>query len=1353
MKRLFTSIFVLLLYTFAAAQNLITEDFGNTPPPAPGWVYTNPSGTAPTHSANNFRSAPRCLALRSSGNTVTTPMLINPGTLSFWYRRSSNTAAWSATVEILDGDDRVIATLPGLSAPTTTYQNYTANISAYAFIKIRITDTRASGAHERYIDDFVVTEDPNPKLITSRDTVKLMTYELGSGPSDIDSFMLYGLNLTPANDELTLSLSNVNFEISTSPTGPFANILTFPYVGGNTTTKIYTRLIAALPKASYNSTLNITGGGAVIKKVRFEGEVTAPVIPPCTPNVSTFTVYPASGSEGTEIRITKSGTEPSNFNEVSAVRFGNIPATSYRIANQDTIFAVVPNGMTGNKIILEDGEGCSRNSTTNFTFLRNNGSCGSVYTDLIISEIQDPQSGNNHYIEIYNGTDKSIDLTAGNYGLRLIQMPQNITNNAAITGTIVSGQVLVYYAGSNGGLATGTQSGSLTGFNESDHIILKKGSNTIVDVFEAPNSTRYNYRRKTNVPGPSNTFDSNDWTTHAPSTTDDIGYFNPASAVEITVHPTSSSGCSIEMSVNATSSGTLAYKWYYNNNSDSTATLSRNWHELVNGTTQFDGINISGATSKNLAITGDITELRNSQFYCVVSSGACEQYSNTAQFNLIYDKYFRTKKTGEWRKADTWEVSPTGGVGTWSNACTFPWDTNSVAVQIMNSHTVTIPEVSSNTPDVLIYGLTIEEGGTLEIESTAEFQLNDGPGIDLKVLGTLYDKGNSGSNGFLTPLKSATWELGNNGTLIRAGSSSTTNYRDSYHNSIINIPASAHWIYRKESGSAITPVSINMYYPNLYFENISGAGWVTNFTGSSTNTVVKGNLILRGIDNTSIGYANTNSSPLNILGNLEIEENNTLRTYINASTDIGTGIEIHGNIFNNGSLNVNHNDTYILLNGTGTQTISGTGTFNIHNLKIEKQFKSLVDLQCNLEVKTELSFDGGIIQTNSNEIYVSNTDPDNAITGFDVPNGTGIYSDDNYIIGRLRRKMGTPGSTYTFPIGVPTIGYNPARITVANIPNANAFASGQFIHSNPGLINVYRQFDCAGSTKFLEYTELTNEGYWEFDSPYNYQNYTINIHPNILNSNIYPNNDSPPGGYSNTYRALKEDVSKAGAIWDPDASTLGDPCIVSDNYYDIIGAGYSGFSIFAPGGGIADGPTTALPVELLYFDIECRNLPVLKWATASEWNSRYFTVESSSDGIHFGPIEQIEAATQSSQKTEYSYILNEKDYSLYYRLTETDWDGYTTHYKIISNSCTSHYPSQNKVFYRHNQGITAQLNSGKLPVIAQIFDSSGRLIHRKKLTDLHTQILVPSYKYSKGVFFIHLIFDNREIETYKVAVY
>ncbi len=86
--------------------------------------------------------------------------------------------------------------------------------------------------------------------------------------------------------------------------------------------------------------------------------------------------------------------------------------------------------------------------------------------------------------------------------------------------------------------------------------------------------------------------------------------------------------------------------------------------------------------------------------------------------------------------------------------------------------------------------------------------------------------------------------------------------------------------------------------------------------------------------------------------------------------------------------------------------------------------------------------------------------------------------------------------------------------------------------------------------------------------------------------------------------------------------------------------------------------SVALPVELIQF--ETTPYPqwnVVKWTTASEYNSSHFDLEMSTDGEEWRKVATKNAAGNSTEEIKYSYI----DYNLnsvtYYRLQQFDIDG------------------------------------------------------------------------------------------------
>ncbi|MBX3163165.1 MAG: T9SS type A sorting domain-containing protein [Bacteroidetes bacterium] len=104
------------------------------------------------------------------------------------------------------------------------------------------------------------------------------------------------------------------------------------------------------------------------------------------------------------------------------------------------------------------------------------------------------------------------------------------------------------------------------------------------------------------------------------------------------------------------------------------------------------------------------------------------------------------------------------------------------------------------------------------------------------------------------------------------------------------------------------------------------------------------------------------------------------------------------------------------------------------------------------------------------------------------------------------------------------------------------------------------------------------------------------------------------------------------------------------------------------GGGILAPLVTPLPVKLIRFDATTHlNTVELWWATASEKNNDYFTIEKSADGIEFSELSKISGAGNSQRTLNYTYVdINPYEGISYYRLKQTDYDGKFEYSKIVS---------------------------------------------------------------------------------------
>ncbi|MBN8702813.1 MAG: T9SS type A sorting domain-containing protein [Bacteroidetes bacterium] len=109
-----------------------------------------------------------------------------------------------------------------------------------------------------------------------------------------------------------------------------------------------------------------------------------------------------------------------------------------------------------------------------------------------------------------------------------------------------------------------------------------------------------------------------------------------------------------------------------------------------------------------------------------------------------------------------------------------------------------------------------------------------------------------------------------------------------------------------------------------------------------------------------------------------------------------------------------------------------------------------------------------------------------------------------------------------------------------------------------------------------------------------------------------------------------------------------------------------------------------LPIELIYFKAEALGTTVnFNWATATEQNNNYFTIERSADGVEFLPVLEMKGAGNSTNII--TYIAADKNPvngDNYYRLKQTDFDGNFSYSKVV-------YATVSK-----NQGVRIYPNPG-----------------------------------------------------------
>jgi hypothetical protein len=182
-----------------------------------------------------------------------------------------------------------------------------------------------------------------------------------------------------------------------------------------------------------------------------------------------------------------------------------------------------------------------------------------------------------------------------------------------------------------------------------------------------------------------------------------------------------------------------------------------------------------------------------------------------------------------------------------------------------------------------------------------------------------------------------------------------------------------------------------------------------------------------------------------------------------------------------------------------------------------------------------------------------------------------------------------------------------------------------------------------------------------------------------------------------------------------------DPILtVNDPFPGIysLQVGVSEFSEFFIHGKSGQGP---LPIELVSFEAGCKNgSAILTWATATESNNQYFTIERTTDMVTWTEAARVEGAGNSNHLLNYSAV---DEFStgdmVYYRLKQTDYDGKSSTSPAVPVNCqgsqkleVNAYPNpcRDELLVSFSNEISKSAN-------VMMYDASAKVIMAKVLSD------------------------------------
>ncbi len=190
------------------------------------------------------------------------------------------------------------------------------------------------------------------------------------------------------------------------------------------------------------------------------------------------------------------------------------------------------------------------------------------------------------------------------------------------------------------------------------------------------------------------------------------------------------------------------------------------------------------------------------------------------------------------------------------------------------------------------------------------------------------------------------------------------------------------------------------------------------------------------------------------------------------------------------------------------------------------------------------------------------------------------------------------------------------------------------------------------------------------------------------------------------------------------------------------------------------GPTTGplvygynpLPINLLNFSANtCEKQVCLNWATLTETNNDFFTVEKTKDDFNYQIVSTLKGAGNSTSIKNYT-LTDTRPYEgvSYYRLKQTDFNGAFAYYSLreIDRNASldfelNLYPNPGN---RGTINLAVRSEMGK-EVLVVVYDITGRETYSKVLiTERNGEnvfALDPSGKLEKGIYFVTGTSDKR----------
>jgi hypothetical protein len=423
----------------------------------------------------------------------------------------------------------------------------------------------------------------------------------------------------------------------------------------------------------------------------------------------------------------------------------------------------------------------------------------------------------------------------------------------------------------------------------------------------------------------------------------------------------------------------------------------------------------------------------------------------------------------------------------------------------------------------------------------------------------------------------------------------------------------------------------------------------------------------------------------------------------------------------------------VTFTGSGTSTIDGATAQQFNNLTINKTVQLLVDASTN---GTGALAVNQLLDLNQHTFTISN--PINTAITHTSPGY--VLSETQDGAARLLWQIDDFSYTdnYTFPMGNSNGNYLPVTFKLN---------SGNF-----GLAGVatYKSTNAtAWPTGIENVLDVNNpptavQRFWHLESDQPANNYNADV------TFSFPGSEDPSFGIGANVKFQR--YNKPTDTWDFPLTTQ---TFTATSTRTVQVSGITKFSWW---GGGNDDNTNPLPVELVSFKGNCNAGDVtITWATATETNNDYFTIQRSRNLVDYEDVAIIQGSGNSNTFKTYSVIdENALSGTSYYRLIQTDFNGENEVFNPIVVGCVDNgmatiavypNPATNVLNIQVNNGATGK---GSITLYNQL----GQRVITEGIS---TSVGINTYTINTnnlpvGQYFVQFVMENTTLPVQKIVI-